>query len=137
VPSPFFELTLVQESTRTYTFDMYEADCSTQHVAAATDQVRFKLWQTNGAAPDLDLSNVANANGSRAYISDAGQAGISPAVATVKSAQDDTLTLTAGLYNAELGFINDSATSPADAYTVVARGTVRVIGSATWERGLA
>ena len=133
----FFEFVLIARETRTVTFSMYGADGSTPQVAAATDQVRFKVWQTNDESPTLDLGDTATANGSSAKITDLGVDGSDPAVATVKFAQGDTENLAAGVYNAELGFIDDSTADPSDAYTTVARGRIRVIGSATGDRGLA
>jgi hypothetical protein len=46
------------------------------------------------------------------------------------------MTMSPGTYKAELGFVDDSETTPADAYTAVATGTVTIIGSATGDRDL-
>jgi len=84
------------------------------------------------------FSDVASANNSYAQITTAGVAGVTPAVATVRLAQGDTAELTSDKrYEAELGFVDNSESAPADAYTVVAYGFVRVIGTATGDRGLA
>ena len=132
-----FQFAVEARETRVIDFSLYEEDGTTQFGAAATDQVRFKLWQTNDAIPNPDLGDTANSQGSSAKITNVGQQGVTPAVATVTLAQDDTAALPPGWYHATLGFIDDSATSPADAYSVVARGRIQILGSATGDRGKA
>jgi len=131
------DIEIVARSTATITFDIYEDDGTTEWGVAATDQVRFKVWSTDDAAPDLDISKTESANGSVIKITTDGVSGTTAAVATLVLAQDDTATLVGGKrYKCELGYVDDSATSPADAYSIIADGYIRVKGSATGDRRL-
>lgn len=128
--SSTFAFNIVARSTRSVVFSLYEDDGTTAIVAQVTDQARFKLWLTDDDTPTLDLSKTATANGSSCTITTS-----SPCAVTVKFAQGDTA-ISAGRYKAELGFVDDSETVPADAYTAVATGYVTVVGSATGDRDL-
>ena len=45
--------------TKELTIDCYEADTTTALVVGATDVFRFKVWLTDGAAPQIDADSIA------------------------------------------------------------------------------
>ena len=60
VPSdqgPDFDL-LIGE-TMEFEIKCYEADTTTELVVQAADVFRFKVWKTDGSAPDIDADSVA------------------------------------------------------------------------------
>jgi hypothetical protein len=130
------DLEITKRATTVITFDLY-TDENVKWAAASDDQVRFKIWDTDDAAPALDVSETMSDNGSQITITTNGTYNTTAAVATLFLAQDDTATLTGGKrYKCELGLVDNSATQPADAYSVIASGICRVKGSATGDRDL-
>ncbi len=122
------ELTIVKRSTQDLLFVIYEDDGTTGVTLTATDQARFKMWITADAAPALDLSNSATVNGSSCTVTQTS----SPAEVTVRLAQGDTGGLTGGgVYHALIGIVDDSETTPADAFKVCGIGKIRVKPSPT------
>ena len=45
--------------TMEYTILCYEVDATTELVVEATDVFRFKVWSTDGAAPEIDADSIA------------------------------------------------------------------------------
>lgn len=135
MPANQFLLRIPARTTRRWIFALYEAD-ETEFGLASDDECRFKIWQTSDATPDLDLSATATDNGSVIEVLSTGTQGSSAATVRLTLAQDDVASLS-GRYNAELAWVNNSQTFPADAYYPVCRGLVIVQPSPTGDRGLA
>lgn len=118
-----------RKRTGDYQFSLYQSDGTTAGQLSAGDVVRFKLYDTNTLALLLDLDSVAaTSNGSVVTIDGLGDA-TTPATATVRFAQDD-MTMPTGIYEGELGYVDDSETAPVDAFKCIARIEIEVVGSA-------
>jgi hypothetical protein len=138
----FFHLDEEQKALHIYrrctvrkSFKIREADKQTKIQLAADDVVRFKVWDTHDAAPDLDIDSVgALAGGSIVTIDELGNGTTTDAQVTVLFDQDDVDDLAAGNYYCELAIVDNSDD---DRYIPVFRGLVVVEESPTGDRGLA
>ncbi len=118
--------------TDDWQFTIYEIDAATGITLSATDEVRFKLFETDGTVA-LDIDSIgATANGSIVTISDLGP----PAVVIVRFGQDDSAALALVDHCGELLVVDDSETNPANAIKLAAYGLVKVLKSGSGDVGL-
>lgn len=136
--SHHFDIEVMQRQRAKFTVTLYQDD-GTAWGADAGDQLRLKVWRRDGAAADLDISAVANDNGSSITITTAGETGTTACVALADIGGDDIALLTAGArYKAAISFVDSSATGDdAGTDSLVADGHIRVKGSATGGSGVA
>ena len=119
---------IVQGRTRDWTLDLYQADGVTPLVIDALDNVRAKLWATDGAAPAIDAESLTPAD-SYVEIVTNGVVNTTPAKVRIHWHQTDTVGLTAGsVYKFELLLIDQSDGSKAK---TICMGTCLVRGAAT------
>ena len=116
-----FEILSHAGRTRVFQVSLYEADGSTAVVLGSGDVVRCKIGR-GAATPDLDLDSVADASGGSGVTVDT----LDPGVVTVRLAQSDTTDLL-GVYDVEIGIVDDSETDPADAFKTCAKGVLHVL----------
>lgn len=115
-----FEITAYRTRTRDFQGSIFESDGTTRVVLAATDVVRFKAGRGT-ATPDIELrSGASTANGSTVTIENLN----ADPQYTVRLAQADLAALVAGIYDAEIMVVDDSATAPADAILHVESGSL-------------
>lgn len=109
--------------------DIYDPDGETPQAITALDNVRFKVWATDGASPAIECQSLVPGSGSYVAVGTIGSAGVTPARVTIHLLQADTATLTAGTqYYGELILIDQSDSSKAKP---LGRFPIRVVGTAT------
>lgn len=122
--------------TEEYEWSLYKADGKTPEGIAADDVVRFKLATTVGGDPFLDLTNNgANGNGSRVFVDNVGQSGVTPASGRVRIGQLDSKGRTGKAFF-ELNLVDNSEVEPADAIKPICRGFLVFWGSQGGNVGL-
>lgn len=114
-----FEVLTDAGRTVDFTVPLYEADGTTAVVLSSGDVVRCKVGRAGTATLDID-SVAATANGSLVTIDT-----LSPASVTIRFAQGDTSSLR-GVYDVEVGMVDDSETAPADAFKPAEQGSLAV-----------
>ncbi len=119
------QFTLYQERDCYATFDCYGPDGVTPLVLESADAVEARLWQTDGSAADLVVTESSTP--SVVVVDDLGTPGTTPARVTVKFAAADMGDLTADEeYDFELSVKDDS---DGDKHKVICRGVALVEGS--------
>jgi hypothetical protein len=110
--------------TEDFNWAIYKSDGKTGEGIAADDVVRFKLADTPGGAPILDLNSSApTLNGSRVFVDTIGVSGSVPAAGRVRIAQADSINFS-GEKHFELNLVDNSESSPADAIKSICFGTM-------------
>lgn len=132
VPSTFIEpFTLFVRRSSSMSFGCYN-EAGEALELAVDDQVRFKIWSTDDELPDIEAST--DTTDSKVIVDDNGVAGETPAEVTCIFHEDDTADLDSSLdYYFELFYVDHS---DGDKPKVLARGDVRVMGTATGDTGL-
>lgn len=111
-----------------FTFDIYDADGETPLAIESGDNVRFKVWATDGATPAIECESATPGSGSYVEVVSTGTSGSVPARVTVHLLQTDTDDLTVGTqYYGELLLVDDS---DSDRAKPLARMPLSVIGMA-------
>lgn len=114
---------------------LYEADGETELAIEAGDNVRFKLWATDGAAPAIDAERGSpDGITSCVEVTTNGVAGVTPARAVIHLESGDTDGLTVGTqYYGEVILVDDS---DSDRAKPMGRFPIQVLGTATGDIGL-
>jgi hypothetical protein len=109
---------------------LYEADGETPLAIAADDNVRFKLWATDGAVPAIEAERAAqNGTTSVVEVTTNGAAGVTPARAVIHLESGDTDGLTVGTqYQGEVILVDNS---DYDRAKPMGRFPIQVLGTAT------
>ena len=108
--------------------DLYDADGETPLVITALDNVRFKVWATDGTTPAIECQSLVPGSGSYVAVTTIGSAGVTPARIVIHLLQADTTTLTVGTqYYGEVILIDQSDGSKAKP---LGRFPIRVVGTA-------
>lgn len=124
---------LVQGRTRDWVIRMRQADGKTPLGIDALDNVRAKLWYTDGASPDIEAESLTPAD-SRVTVETNGVDGVTPARVRIRWHKNDTDALVADrLYKWELILVDESDSSQPK---TVCMGTVLVRGAATGDLSL-
>jgi hypothetical protein len=107
---------------------LYQEDGETPLGIAADDNVRFKVWATDGGVPVIECQSVTPGSGSFVEVVGIGSSGTTPATVVVKLLQADTALLTVGTqYYGELLLIDKSDSNKAKSLT---KFPIRVDGTA-------
>lgn len=121
------QLVLVQGRSLPWAFNLYDV-ARAPLVVDALDNVRAKLWTTDGASPAIDAESLTPAD-SYVEIVTNGVVNTTPAKVRIHWHQSDTAGLTAGaVYKFELLLIDQSDGSKAK---TICMGTVLIRGAAT------
>ena len=124
---------IVQGRTRDWTIDLYQADGVTPLVISALDNVRAKLWATDGASPAIEAESLTPGT-SFVTVNSVGVVNTTPARVTIRWDNTDTAGLTAGsVYKWELLLVDQSDGSEPK---TICMGTCLVRGAATGDVGL-
>lgn len=124
---------IVQGRTRDWTFRLKQGDGATALVIDALDNVRAKLWYTDGASPDIEAESLTPAS-SKVIVETVGVANTTPARVRVRWHKSDTINLVADrLYKYELILVDESDGSEPK---TICMGTVLVRGAAAGDVSL-
>jgi hypothetical protein len=109
-------------------FTLYQEDLETALGIAANDNVRFKVWATDGASPTIECQSITPGSGSYVEVVSVGTSGVTPASVKVHLLQADTALLVVGTqYYGELLLIDQSDSNKAKP---LCRFPIRVDGTA-------
>jgi hypothetical protein len=120
------ELTAYKSRTEDYVMAIYAADVTSGIALAEDDEIRVKIGRADGSVPVLELSSAdVTDDGSAVTITNQD----SPAAATLRLAQADLATITAGPYEIEVMLVDSAELLPANAIKRILTGVLHVIGS--------
>jgi len=124
---------IVQGRTGGWPLDLYQADGVTPLVISALDNVRAKLWITDGASPAIEAESLTPGT-SFVTVNSVGVVNTTPARVTIRWDNTDTAGLTAGnVYKWELLLVDQSDGSEPK---TICMGTALIRGAATGDVSL-